>query len=467
MAGMFTIGETHIRPGVYFNIDKEDKSAVVSAVDGVVGVLFRSDFGPVGKLVELNREDGYEGMFGTAQTTDALKEAFAGGAKTILAYRLGTQGECAKVPLKSSEDTELVTLKTLYPGDRKFSVTIRKKLSDDTMKQCIIYSGVDQVEKYEFPAGEKEASGLVEAVGRSQFFTAALASEADGILADVSQAVMEGGTNPVVTTQSYADGLAAVESSYFNTICVDTEEQAVHLLVQAFLARVSEAGQLGMAVIAEKKTVDLEDRIKHAADYNDAAVVYVVNANAIVDGAEYDGYQTAARIAGMVAAGSANTSLTHTVLDGFTELPSPMTPSEMNRAERKGGLVLSYNTDRQVWIDNAINTLVSPGGRQDEGWKKIRRVKARYELIYRMTKQAESLVGKVDNDKNGRATLVSQMNAVGTAMIDESKLCSCNVTENTKYMADADYAYFDVDVVDKDSLEHVYLMFRFRYSTES
>mgnify|MGYP006990119169 CR=1 FL=1 len=35
--------------------------------------------------MELNAEDGYEKIFGTGLTTDAMREAIAGGAKTIIA----------------------------------------------------------------------------------------------------------------------------------------------------------------------------------------------------------------------------------------------------------------------------------------------------------------------------------------------------------------------------------------------
>ena len=41
------------------------------------------------------------------------------------------------------------------------------------------------------------------------------------------------------------------------------------------------------------------------------------------------------------------------------------------------------NKSGQVWIDKAINTLITPPADRDEGWKKIRRTKTRYELIRR------------------------------------------------------------------------------------
>ena len=116
-------------------------------------------------------------------------------------------------------------------------------------------------------------------------------------------------------------------------------------------------------------------------------------------------------------------------------------------------------------IHISINTLITPKDNQDDGWKKIRRVKTRFELIRRINTTSDNLVGKVDNDTNGRATVISQLQAVGDAMREEGKLVACTVSESSAYTADGDSAWFDIDVIDKDSMEHIYLSFIFRFST--
>ena len=128
-----------------------------------------------------------------------------------------------------------------------------------------------------------------------------------------------------------------------------------------------------------------------------------------------EGYLVAARIAGLIAACPSNKSLTHSVISGFTKLVDVLTPTQITNAEKKGCIVLSTNTTGQIWIDSAINTLVTPSDNQDDGWKKIRRTKTRYELITRCNDQADSLIGKVDNDTNGRATVVSQLQGIVNA----------------------------------------------------
>ncbi len=466
MAGTFILGETKVRPGTYFNIQKRGSNSAASIMNGVTAVIFKADFGPLNTAVELSAEDGYEKTFGTGLTTDAMKEAIAGGAKTIIACRVGNGGTQGTIELSDTDEEPALSITARYPGEKDFTVTIREKLSDSALKECIFYAGTTEFEKLEFAAGEGEAAALAEALASSPNFKAEVKEGKEtAILAVVSQSTFTAGTNPEVTIGDYSNAFAEIEPYEFNTICLDTEDTEIHLLLQSFISRIFDAGSLTQAVVAEKHTVDLEQRIAHAASFNDEKMNYVLNAHVDEQGTEIDGYQTAARIAGMIGAVSSNSSLTHTVISGFSELKEKLTNTEMITAEKKGCIVLSYNKAKQIWIDNAINTLITPADNQDDGWKKIRRVKTRFELIRRINNTADDLIGKIDNDKNGRATVISQLQGVGDAMIEEGKLTACTVTESSTYVADGDSAWFDIDVIDKDSMEHIYLTFYFRFST--
>lgn len=116
MAGTFILGETKVRPGTYFNIQKKGGNATAGVMNGVTAVIFRADFGPLNEAIELSAEDGYEGTFGTALTTDAMKEAIAGGAKTIIACRVGNGGTQGSIKLQDSESTDAVSITAKYPG---------------------------------------------------------------------------------------------------------------------------------------------------------------------------------------------------------------------------------------------------------------------------------------------------------------------------------------------------------------
>ena len=115
MAGTFILGETKVRPGTYFNIQKKGGNAAAGVMNGVTAVIFRADFGPLNEAIELSAEDGYEGTFGTALTTDAMKEAIAGGAKTIIACRVGNGGTQGSIKLQDNENTDAVSITAKYP----------------------------------------------------------------------------------------------------------------------------------------------------------------------------------------------------------------------------------------------------------------------------------------------------------------------------------------------------------------
>ena len=91
---------------------------------------------------------------------------------------------------------------------------------------------------------------------------------------------------------------------------------------------------------------------------NDEKMNYVLNAYVKEQGTEMDGYQTAARFAGLIGACSSNSSLTHTVINGFTEILERLTNSQIVTAEKKGCLVLTYNSQKQVWIDTELSDIV-------------------------------------------------------------------------------------------------------------
>lgn len=465
MAGYFQIGETKVRPGSYFNIGKNGDNAADS-IDGVTAVIFRADFGPLGRAVEIGINDNYEEIFGNGGTTDAIRQAFNGGAQTVIACRLGEGGANSSIVLKDENGEDAVKISAKHPGTKEFTVTVKEKITNPAVKQYVVYSGTKEIETLEFHAGENEAQALCDALASDNYFTAELVMERENcVLENVLQRKMEGGTDPVIKTEDYSNAFAVAEPYMFNTICVDTENTSVHLLLAAFVERIFGNGSLAQAIIAENSRIDLDERIIRAASYNNEKIVYVLNPKAETIDGTLDGYQTAARIAGMIAAASSKESLTHKVISDFTDLSEMLTNSEIINAQKHGCIVLARNTKRQIWIDSAINTLTDLPDDKDEGWKKIRRVKTRFELLRRCNEATDNLIGIVDNDSDGRKTIIGKLNAVGLDMISEGKLTSFSVTESDSYTADVDSCWFCIDVVDKDSAEHIYTFFKFQFST--
>lgn len=477
MAGTFIIGETKVRPGAYFRVTTTDVRD--DAITGIVVALFKATFGPLEKVVEIDCEtDDYTKTFGSEGTTDVLREAIGGGAKKIYAVRVGKGGTASTVTLEDNGDTPAaaLTITSKTPGEKAFTVSIRTNVADDTLREATIYDGTKVIEKVLFAAGAGEAKACADAFADSKRFDVAVAEgKEDAILADVNQKAFTAGEAPTVTNEEYSQALTLVEPKQFNTICVDTEDTGVHALLAAFVNRIYEAGSFGVGVIAEKHSVTLDTRIEHGKAFNSEKMVYLLNAytgrknpySADQPNLTLDGYQTAARIAGMVASTPSNQSLTHNALTDYVEIKEELTNAEIISAIRNGCLCLSYGPEPEkvVWIESAINTLVNPDADHDDGWKKIRRTMTRFEMMRRMNQLADKLVAKLDNDVNGRNTFIAREQAILDAMIEESKLTSGTITESKQYPADADYAYFDVSVVDKDSLEKIYMTYVTKFST--
>lgn len=129
--------------------------------------------------------------------------------------------------------------------------------------------------------------------------------------------------------------------------------------------------------------------------------------------------------------------------------------------------MLTMSKNRQVVVEEAINTLVTPATNQDSGWKKIKRVDIRFELMDRIERVTDPMVGQVNNDTNGRAAVIAAAQRVIDAMIGEGKLLGGNCLLDTSQQPAGDSAWFKVTADDIDALEKIYLTFGFRFSQNS
>lgn len=474
MPGIFTIGETKIRPGVYTRYENAGGPQLAGTVNGIGAAIIKANWGPLNQLVELDGANAVAPTFGSALTVDTITEMFAGGCSKVKAVRAGTGGTASAITLKDTTATtpvDVVTITAKFVGSRAFNVTIRDSLINTDKRECIIYDGTIEFEKVTFTKGstvEGEPASLVAAFANSKNFTATKLADGNKVLAALAQAAMIAGTDPTVTNAEYSTALNILEAGKWNVLCVDTAAADVHALVQPFIQRIYLAGATSMACLAEAKSVAVDTRMDHAAAFNDEKIIYPLNSAYDASGNLYEGYKLAARIGGMIAAVASNTSLTHTVVNGFASLAEPLTNSQIEKALAKGCLVLTVNASDQVWIESAINTLVTPSGNQDAGWKKIRRTKTRFELMDRIVATTDPLIGKVNNDSDGRATFIAAAQGVVNAMIGEKKL----LDGGTVYLDPnnppaGDSAWFIIAVDDVDSIEKAYLTFKFRFAPEA
>lgn len=466
MAGTFIIGQTKARPGVYWRRENAGSVPFAGAINGIGVGLIRANWGPLNKAVEFEPNTDVKKIFGSGNTEDLITEMFNGGISSGKFVRIGKGGTAPSVKITLADGTtEAGTITGAYVGDRAFAITLRDSIISDK-REAIIYEGASEFVKVEYTAGDNEIEDLKTALEMAtEDFTIKTSEGVTGALANIVQKAFTAGTNPTTSTEEYAAGLTALEATTYNVLCVDTEDAAVHLLVAAFLNRTLAAGAFPMASIAETMAVELDTRMQHAAAFNDEKIIYTLNPATDSAGKEYDGYRLAARIGGIIASVPSNQSTTHEVVSGFSSVAEPLTNTQIEKALGSGCLVLSENAKGQVWVEQGINTLITPSGDMDEGWKKIRRVKTRFEVMQRVTDTTEPLIGKVNNDTDGRAAIIAAAQGVVNTMAREKKIMDTSeVYEDQSYPAEGDSAWFVIAVDDIDSIERVYLTFRFRFA---
>lgn len=469
MAIFFTEGEVKNRPGVYQRHTNVGHTKS-TANDGICAIPVQAMWGPLGKVLKNNTTTDLKtnygsGVYGPGFTVPAAAAMFEGGASTVYTYRLGTGGKLASLTVDG------LTVTAKYPGTMPISVAVQQKLGDPTRKQFIVYVGTTQMEILEFAADTKaEGANLIDATAESKYVTVTGEAAVVAVL-PVASGALTGGENPTVTNEDYSKAFAALESSYYNCIALDVdddEDMTLSLLLQEYLNNAYQYGKLGMAVVGEKTTVPFEKRLEHATRFNDAKIVYL-GGGYMAGNVNKDGVLAICRLAGDIAKTPSNQGITHAVIDEATDLCETLTFAQYTAAIAAGALMLSKSSEGAIWYDSGINTLTIPEpGTQDKGWKKIKRVKTRFELIDRLDRALNPKVGRVSADSDGIADIIQTGQRVLDAMIIERKLMNgARFAEDTDNPHDGDSAYFIIQSDDIDSLEMIYLQYQFRYSQNS
>lgn len=468
MAGTFSPGESKIRPGIYFRTENSDAGTTAQR-GGVVAAVFKGDWGPLGQVVTLSAASEIDQVFGPAlagSTLEALKLAFQGGAIQVKAVRLGAGGTKATATLNVGESGGTITLTAAYEGARPLAVTVKDYVGDpDTLRECSITSESAILGKVIFAKGGDEAAALLAALAENPSLpvTASASEGASGTITTAAQTAFTGGTSPTVNVSAYSSAFTLLEAAQWDVLCVDSVEADIHALVQAFVSRSAQSGRLGIAVIGENVSSDFYTRKAHCKAFNDPAIVYCINGAADSAGTVYDGWKIAALVAGLIAATPSSSSLTHKTIPGMDAVYGALANEDIEECLRCGALVVSASSKGVPWIEQGINTLNALSSDQDEGWKKIRRVRTRYELITRCNQATESIIGTVNNDANGRATVIAAANGIIKEMVAEGKLVSGSIVEDSGYSPTPDSAWFIIQVVDLDSIEKIYLRYQFRF----
>lgn len=470
MGIFFTPGETKKRPGIYQRYENIGIPQGAGAINGICAAVFQGAWGPMNTIQVLDGLDQAIAIYGKQAADGVLAQLFYGGAEKVIAVRIGGTGACGTAVLADESKANAITISLKYQGDRAFQYIVREYLGDNTKKELVLLEDQIILERFVFPKNPTdttEADALLAAMANSTYLTAVKTENysGNGALALITQGVFTGGTVAKATVQDYQKGFSLMETQRFNTLSVDTVDTDVTALLPPFMNKIYQNGKMAFAVIGADPTADLETRMAQSALFNDYKIIFVGNGWRDASGNLIAGEKAAARIAGMVAGIPANESITHRTISGAAEPMEYLTNSQYEDCIDHGMLVCSVNSLDQVWVDSGITTLTTISGNDDEGWKKIKRTKIRFELMTRASDSVAPMIGVTPNDEDGRAAIIQVVQGICNRMVAEEKLLpgACCVLDEAN-PPQGDSAWFSIIANDIDSIEKVYLTFKFSFS---
>lgn len=457
MANIYTAGEKKVRPGTYYRYTNIGTSQDAGAMNGICAIVIQASWGPSGVVTLHDTSQSIKETYGTGAGVDAAAMLKTAGAQRVYVYRI-PGGTAANAILG-----EAVKVTAKHPGTRALIVKVQAKPGDATKKQVLVIEGTTQLEKFEFAASQTdETAAMIAAVENSEYITIEVVEA--GIV-PATEVELKNGADPTVKAENYLAGFQALESYGFNTLSTDSEEIDVAVLLSTYANEVSQTGKNFIAVVGAPTTTDFETRKTNAKSFNDHRVVYFGSGFVMSTGEKINGALAISYTAGMIAATPANESIVHSVVKNAVDLTERLTNAEYEDAIKCGLLLLSAGPDGQIWFDSGVNTLTTLAATQDEGWKKIKRTKVRFELFDRIDKVTAPLVGKVNCDADGIAAVIQAGMGVIKNMVAEKKVFDTTVMivdPDNPYAGDS--AWFLIQTDDIDSLEKIYLHYQFRYS---
>lgn len=449
--GNWSLTNQSVLPGLYMNFVGAAETAIQAGARGVVVAPVKANWGPTGQFVEVANETTIKDMFSNDESNGAtayttLYLSLLGGPKKLLAYRLADHSASeAVVTLKNTAQTpvDLLVLKAKYTGTRgnDFKVTIQPNLVVTSQKELKLYEG--NVLLRTIPLGDGTVDVAIASINEDSGNRWIVAEKVeDGIIADVSGVVLTGGNSGIsgITNADYIAATEAFETQDFHVLTLDgVSDAALRTSLVAWVRRVRGEGKGIIATLggskAEDIAVDAVSKSIARSIATDFEGIVNVGTGGKMNGKDYTSAQVAAWVAGLIAGQALKESTTYAVTP-FEDVTRRWTRSEQEQGIQNGVFLLVHD-GRKVKVLRGVNSLVTPRQGQNNGWKKIRKIRVIDQINSDLQRQAEDhYIGKVNNTEEGRLALI----AAGKQYLQT--LASENVIESTGFNVTLDSRFY-------------------------
>lgn len=306
------------------------------------------------------------------------------------------------------------------------------------------YSGTAEAGKFYTIEGEKEAKAIFGNTGAEPILRV-LSGGAKEVLAYAA---------PEAETPDYTTIRDEYEARDFNVFVYPEEVSAKEQDdAKAWTVRNKNEGKHFLFVVGGTAAEDQDVTAGNARSVRlkDDYVVNLINGVILADGTELHSGLYASYIAGLIAGTAINKAITYAELP-VVDVNKRFKNSEIESALTSGSLVL-VNDGRKVKIEQGVTTNSSE---QKRG--KIRAIRARQAVATDISYTAtDNYIGKLDNNADGQAALISAVKAYLETLEKENVLTKPAVGLDPNYESVGDSVYLAVSYVETDSMERIFL----------
>jgi hypothetical protein len=461
--GVWTTGDINnpeTRPGAYFNLIAQAIALIGEGEAGTVGLIGRADWGPVDEWVEVTSEAELVSNFGVGLSIPKLgKQAVRGGAGALRVLRIaGSSVATAELVLDDAVPDPALTVSALYPGARGNTFSVSVAANPVAGVDLKVFEGATLLETFTSPDGHNDSfAELIHGVSR--FIDAVVTGTANRVVAAVASTPLAGGdSGATVVAGDYTTAQAQVLGEDIDVLVQDDEDDdAIQDSLAAFAEDARLQGSRFITVIGSAAGDTLNGSITRATSFDNEGIVYVFPGFTDTEGVIYTGQEAAARVAGLIAAAGITKSVTFSPIPDGADVELRLTNSQVSQALGAGILPLVFD-GTSVAVEKGINTLSTITEDKPLAFTRIRTVMTLDAVQDGLEQGLKGLIGQVNNDDDGRATVLGAAQAFLDQLISARALKPGGFVElDPEFEQEADNVFLRVAVQPLDSIEKIFV----------
>ncbi|MFE1631052.1 phage tail sheath N-terminal beta-sandwich domain-containing protein [Brevibacillus reuszeri] len=398
MAGQFQPGEDKVLSGVYSFLKSFIKEQTTIGNRGKLALPIVADWGPIGEFVTVRSKPSAEKIFGAAEELDLVWAADPSPTEVLLYRVAGENAAAANVVLKNGEN-EVLRIEAKHKGKagNNLKVVVQPSLLDASRTEILIYRGFELVDS----RTGKTVDELVSAFTDSEFVTLKkLTDTLPDVTAGVSLTGGNSGTSVEATKYTAYQNALATQKGKYGVFTLGIADPALNAAAEDWTKQQNALGNYVKFAFGGDETRDKNKQniMKASTDVNHMAVVNVGS------GARWkDKTYTSSKVAIYIASLMASLPLNYTMalyITPFESLTNEWDPdTDLIEMVQAGVLMLNLD-NRQVIIQEPVNTLTIPGPDQSKDFGKIRVADTFHTILHAEEKAGKDWIRQQPNSNS-------------------------------------------------------------------